>query len=155
MSTIALESLTLREAITDALYRCIVGLDTADFALFKSAWLVDDPETAFVLLDTSLIGFDNINEHMYKKIAPLQTTHTTSNIRIDVKDGAKEATATSHFIAQHFREGEGLDPTTKHLLTGGVYFVDFVKDDADGLWKVKKWDVRVSWLEGDAAIVGR
>lgn len=38
---IALSSLSVREAITDALYRGVIGLDTADVALFDSAFTDD------------------------------------------------------------------------------------------------------------------
>ena len=36
---ITLPSLTPREAVADALYRCLEGLDTNDLTMFKSAWV--------------------------------------------------------------------------------------------------------------------
>ncbi|CRG88989.1 hypothetical protein PISL3812_06024 [Talaromyces islandicus] len=153
--SVSLSSLTTREAIADALYRCLLGLDTGDFAMFKSAWLAEDPDTSFVIGDTTTVGFDNIAESLYKRIAALDTTHFTTNIRIDLKDGSDEASLTSYSLAQHYRAGEGLKREGQQLLTGGIYYVDLKEDKGDGLWKVKKWTLKFLWSEGDMSIVGR
>ncbi|QKX59858.1 uncharacterized protein TRUGW13939_07000 [Talaromyces rugulosus] len=153
--SISLSSLTPREAISDTLYRCLLGLDTNDLPMFKSAWLAEDPDVSIAVGDTVTLGFDNITEAVFKRIGALDTTHFTTNIRIDLKDGSDKASLTSYTLAQHYRPGEGHNPEGQQLLTGGLYYVDLEKDKGDGLWKVKKWTIKFIWSEGDMSIVGR
>lgn len=149
----SLASLTEREAITDALYRAVIGLDTADQALFNSA-MTDD--TFLELAGHELSGRDAVNSGMYDFIATLTTTHHLSNIRVDVKPGASEAKVTATAIAQHCRPGpEGAAPGAQKFLAGTMYYIDVVKDAKDELWKAKKWVLKVMWREGDESIMGR
>jgi molybdopterin synthase catalytic subunit len=39
-------------------------------------------------------------------------------------------------------------------MSGGEYFVDLVKE-RDGLWKIKKWTMKVIWSQGDRSIIQR
>lgn len=149
---IALTSLTPREAITDALYRAVIGLDANDLALFESAW-VQGKDACFDLNGTIFDGMEAICDNVFTLIGPLDTTHTISNVRVDVKEGADAAFMTAYALAQHYRVGEGNDPASKRLLSGSIYFIDLTKDSSDGLWKVKKWTMKIIWVEGDMSIV--
>ncbi|KAK9233732.1 SnoaL-like domain-containing protein [Lipomyces kononenkoae] len=137
----SLTGLTTREAIADALYRGVLGLDTNDFAMFKSA-LVEGKDTCFDLNGTILNGMDEINYKIFNFIGPLDTTHTVSNIRVDVKDGEDTASMTAYAVAQHYKPGEGCAPAARRLLTGGLYFIDLVRDSSDALWKIRKWTLK-------------
>lgn len=86
----------------------------------------------------------------------MDTTHFISNIRIDVKDDAADtASMTAYAVAQHYRKGEGYDPSTPNLMSGGIYTLDMVKDKNDGLWKIRKWGANMIWRQGDRAVTER
>ncbi|RSL91046.1 hypothetical protein CDV31_015567 [Fusarium ambrosium] len=147
-------SLPDREAIPDALYRSIIGLDSNDKTIFESAWHQD---AEFIYDGTPPIqGLAAILDTTFKYIGVgLDTTHLVSNVRIDLKDGADAAKMTAHALAQHYRKDEGRKPGAARYLTGNMYWVDLAKDQGDGLWKMTKFDMKVIWSEGDASIVGQ
>jgi hypothetical protein len=147
-------SLPDREAIPDALYRSIFGLDAEDKTIFESAWHKD----ATFIYDGAppTQGLDAILETTFKYIgAGLDTTHSVSNVRIDAKDGANTAKVTAHALAQHYRKGDGKNPKASRYLTGNMYWIDLAKDESDGLWKIKTLEIKVIWREGDAGVVGQ
>ena len=148
---IALTSLTPREAAIDALSRAIIGLDTKDQALFESAWSKDSP--CFQRGDTVLEGMEQINKHLYETISRMETHHTISNCRVDLKEDGETAHMTTYALAQHHRAGEGMDPTKKGLLGGTTYFIDLVKEGDEGSWKMKKWVLQINWCDGDLSVV--
>lgn len=149
---INLTTLPPREAIVDALYRAIIGLDTNNYALFESAW-IDRQDVVFEMDGNAMNGLDVIEENIFKNIGPLDTTHFLTNIRIEAKDGADSATVTTYALAQHYKAGEGKVPDTKRLLSGSMYSVDVVKDKGTDLWKIKTWNMKIVWTEGDMSIV--
>ncbi|KAI9732029.1 MAG: hypothetical protein M1818_007624 [Claussenomyces sp. TS43310] len=144
----ALPSLSVREAIADALYRGVVGLDTANDALFDSAFTQDA-----VLDINSMVmnGLSAIHTGCYDTIAKLDTTHFITNVRVNVKDGESKASMTASALAQHYRHGQGLESGAVHLLTGGLYYLDLMKDE-DGLWKATNFKMRSTWAEGDRTV---
>ena len=148
---ITLASLSPREAMQDALYRGVIGLDTNDSALFESAWAKDQP--CFDREGTIFNGMDEINKNLWEPVSHLDSHHTISNVRVNLKEGADTAYLTGYAIAQHYRGGEGKDPTKQGLLGGTMYFVDLVKDSDDGMWKIKKWAMKICWVEGDLSVV--
>ncbi|EED13338.1 conserved hypothetical protein [Talaromyces stipitatus ATCC 10500] len=122
-----------REAIIDALYRCVSAF--ADDAVFD-------------LNGTIMDGIDAINAQCFASISKMDTTHYLTNIRINILDGSKaEVTCTA--LAQHYHGGEGMKAGAIPLLAGSFYWVDLVRDAGDGLWKVKKWKLKTSWGQGD------
>ena len=155
-SSTSLTGLTTREAISDALYRAVLGIDTNDLSLFKSA-VVDLQEFSFQMNGgAEMKGEDAIMGGMFNFVGPMATTHSISNIRIEVKDDvATTASMTANAVARHQRQGTGEDPTAPHLTAGGIYTVDLVKDSSDGLWKMKKWVLNTIWRDGDASVMAR
>ncbi|KAF7591513.1 hypothetical protein BBP40_001503 [Aspergillus hancockii] len=127
----SLPSLTVREAITDALYRCLLGLDTADITLFDSAFTKD-------------ASFD-LNGRSWK----------TSNIRVSVNDGDSKASLTTSALAQHYRPGKGVAPSAPTLLVGSLCALNCVKDEQDNLRKIKNWKIKIIWTEGDWEVITR
>lgn len=148
-----LAGLSPREAIADAMYRVVIGLDTANLALFQSAWSKDSP-VLFDMGTGAMNGLDEITSKMYSFIAPLDTHHSLSNIRIDFQPGAKTAYMTAYALAQHHRTGEGVNTSSQHLTSGSHYYIDVV-EDKDGVWRVTNWRMTVVWLDGDGSIVGQ
>ncbi|KAK9491202.1 hypothetical protein V1508DRAFT_226766 [Lipomyces doorenjongii] len=146
----ALPSLGVREAITDALYRCVIGLDTADVALFDSGFTQD---ASFDLNGDVMEGLSAIHTRCYDFIATLDTTHFITNVRVDVKDGESKASMTASALAQHYRHKQGREPGATRFMTGSLYFVDCVKDGEDGLWKIKHLKLQSIWTEGDPGVM--
>jgi hypothetical protein len=145
-----LTSLTESEAVADALYRAIIGFDSNDVSIFNSAFLAD---AAFEMSGNLIDGRDAIRTQLLDRVGPMDTTHIVSNVRVDVKDGASTASLTANAMAQHCPPGKGGEPDGLYLLTGAMYFIDLVKDESDGLWKVKKWAMRIIWRQGDRAVM--
>ena len=153
---ISISSLTPREAIADALYRAILGFDRNDETLLESACAGEDISFEIRVdgqVAQSASGFSNIKKTVFALVGPMDTTHTLSNIRIDVKDGADTAHVATTAVAQHCPPGQGKVPDAPKLLVGGQYLVDVVKDKKDGLWKIKKWVLEVIWRQGDASVM--
>ena len=150
----ALTSLAPREAITDALYRAIIGFDRNDTAILDSAFAGE--EVTFELKgDASRTAHDltTIKNGVLTHVGLMDTTHSISNIRVDVKDGANTASLTCYALAQHCPPGRGKEPDGPKLLVGGEYLIDLVKDEKDGLWKIKKWVLDVIWRQGDRSVM--
>ena len=146
----SLASVTVREAVTDAIYRAVLGLDNADKALFDSAFTKD---AIFDLNGDVQSGLDAIHTGCYDGISKLDTTHFITNVRVNVKDGDSTASMTTSALAQHYRTKQGMQADATRLLTGSLYSIDLVKDGKDGLWKMKSWKMKVIWTEGDWGVL--
>ncbi|WBW71001.1 SnoaL-like domain [Schizosaccharomyces osmophilus] len=145
-------ALSGRDAVADALYRSVMALDTADDALFKSAFTTD------AVLDvngTIMEGYDAIYSQCYAMLTKLDTNHFLSNMRINIIEGDSKAQVTCSALSQHYRGGEGMNPGSDFLLAGGLYWVELVKDSGDGLWKMKHWTLKSTWGQGDWGILGK
>lgn len=135
-----------REAVADALYRCVYAFDTADDELLKSSLAID---AVFDLKGTIFDGFDAIYSQCYSLVSKMDTTHFVTNLRINITEEDSKAQLTCTSLAQHFNDGEGLKAGSDFKLNGGFYYMDLVKDSGDGLWKIKHWTLRSVWREGD------
>lgn len=149
---ISVNSFSPRDAITDSIYRAVIGLDTNDLTLFESAW-INKEDAVFTMNGSSTKGLDAINDSTFKHIGPLDTTYFITNTRISMENGANAAVLTAYALAQHYKTGEGFTPDAKRLLSGSMYQIDVVKDEKDGLWKMKEWAMKIVWVEGDMSIV--
>jgi len=151
-----LTSLTPREAITDALYRALIGFDRNDIPIFNSAFAGED--VTFELHDGQkriVNGLSTIRTLSLEQVGPMDTTHMISNVRVDFKDGADTASLTAYALAQHCPPGKGKEPDAPKYLVGGEYWIDLMRDEMDGQWKIKKWVLDVIWRQGDASVMPR
>lgn len=146
----ALSALTTREAVADALYRAVLAFDTDDQALLDSALALD---AVFDLDGRIMNGLDAIHSECFATVSKLDTTHFISNVRINVVEGASEASMTASALSQHFRPGAGKTPGATNLMAGSLYFIDLVKDEVDGLWKMKNWKMKLIWSNGDWGVM--
>ncbi|KAF2103670.1 hypothetical protein NA57DRAFT_69883 [Rhizodiscina lignyota] len=149
--TIALPSLSPREAVADCLYRSVTGIDGNDPELFASS-VLPGKETSVIVGEHTIQGADTITEYIMSKIMPLHTTHFITNVRVDLKDGADTASLTANAMAYHYRPEDAYVPEAKAYVTGGLYYLDLVKD-SDGLWKIKKWTLKMNWTEGERSVI--
>ncbi|KAJ0414341.1 hypothetical protein BJY00DRAFT_295301 [Aspergillus carlsbadensis] len=140
--------LTPREAISDALYRCIEGLDTNNAALFDSSLT----ETATLEVNGIVSeGLEAIHANCFSALGPKNTTHFVSNVRIHIEEGGKTAVMSAYALAQHYRIGEGLKGDQERLLTGNFYHVELVREmgaTEREFWRIQKFVVKSSWAEG-------
>ncbi|MCJ1304227.1 hypothetical protein MMC08_007039 [Hypocenomyce scalaris] len=151
-----LTSLTPREAITDALYRALIGFDRNDISIFNSAFAGEDVIFELHSGDRRIInGLSAIRTQVLDLVGPMDTTHMISNVRVDVQDGADTASLTAYALAQHCLPGKGKEPDAEKYLVGGEYWVDLVRDEADGVWKMKKWVLDIIWGQGDVSVMQR
>jgi hypothetical protein len=146
---VALNSLSPREAVADALHRCILGIDSNDQSLFDSACL-NDERLNIVIGTTNLEGWTMVNA-FFQKLLTLVTTHIVTNVRIQLVDEAT-ASLTAHAIAYHIRPEDAFKPEDTSYTASNLYDLDLVKDN-DGLWKIKKWVIKALWTTGDVKVV--
>jgi SnoaL-like domain len=152
--TIALPSLSPREAVIDALHRIVDGMDNNNHELWESGCLKTE-EMSFRIGDNVIQGWNAVDGYITNKIFTLHTTHFITNIRVDIKDGADTAYLTAHALAYHYKPEDAFKPDGKPFTSGGLYYVDFVKDKSDGLWKLKTWTLKLNWTDGNmAAVIG-
>ncbi|KAI9036889.1 nuclear transport factor 2 family protein [Aspergillus affinis] len=144
-------ALTGRDAIADAVYRCVLGFDTGDSALFGSAFL---PDSTLEINGRVLSGLAAIHTDCFDPVSKLDTTHFVSNIRINIADSGTEASLTASSIAQHYRTGKGMEADQPRLLGGSLYYVDLVTREGDGgLWRIKAFKMNSTWVEGDWGVM--
>lgn len=152
-----LSSLSAREAVVDAMYRCLIGFDRNDGSIFDSAFAGEDVSIGFK--DGNDIqmydGLSHIKSYFLNHVGPMATTHMTSNVRVNLEDGANTAKVTAYALAQHCLPGGGNDPNAKKFLVAGEYFIDMIKDEKDGMWKAKKWVMDILWRQGDPSVMQR
>jgi len=146
-----LTSLTEREAIVDALYRALLGFDVNDYSLFKSAF--SEPDAVVEISENAIQGTEAIRTKLYDLVAAMDTTHMISNVRIEVKDGASVAFLSAYSLAQHCPLGKGQEPEGPKYTGGTIYLIDLVKDENDGIWKIKKWAMNGIWGQGDKSVM--
>ncbi|KAK0614861.1 hypothetical protein B0T17DRAFT_540359 [Bombardia bombarda] len=143
--------LTGRDAIVDAVHRCLAGLDAADQGLWESGW---HPEGTMEINGNVMRGRKELHDKCFATISKLDTTHFMTNVRVTLTDDAgTKAAMTATVLAQHYREGKGLAPGEPRILAGNLYGLNLEKDPADDLWKIKDWVLKSTWGEGDWQIL--
>lgn len=148
-----LSGLTPREAITDAIYRAVTAYDRADETLLRSSAVTDITFT-LVGMGDPVSGIDNVIAGNFAHVSQMDTTHSLSEIRIDVAAGAHEARATLNAVAMHCSKGQGVVPGHKFYQVGSLYDLELVLDEKDGgIWKVKNWVLTPVWTSGDPSVM--
>ncbi len=151
-----LSALSTREAIADVVYRGVLAFDRNDVALLESA--VAGEDVRFEIHDGgpevhAADSLTQLRESVFAHVGPMDTTHTVSNMRIDVQDEAQKASLTAYAVAQHCPPGRGREPDGPKFMAGGEYAIDLEKDGASGEWKIRKWVLHLVWRQGDASIM--
>jgi hypothetical protein len=152
-----LPNLTPHESITDTLHRLTLGLDTNNPLLVESACL-KTPALTFTYgplgSQETVTGWDAIAP-MFDRVFRLVTTHTVSNVRVDLEnEAATTARMTAHVVSYHVREQEAFVAADTSYTASSLYDIDVVKDEEDsGLWKIKTWNARILWTTGDIKVL--
>jgi hypothetical protein len=148
---LSLPSLTPREAVADALHRCILGIDSNDRDIFESGCLKGEDMT-ITIGPATFSGWAAITE-LFVNVFKLITTHITSNIRVELEEGADTAKITAHAISYHVKPEDAIKVEDTSYTAGSLYDIDLVRDWGDGLWKIKRWDLKILWTTGDKAVL--
>lgn len=151
IDSVPLTALTPREAVADALHRCILGLDTNNRELFESACLKNHSMTVKAGPFTAE-GWHSVNE-LFQRVFFVVTTHIISNIRIELEEGADTAFMTAHALTYHIRPEDVLKLEDTSYTAGSLYSIELVKDGHDDLWKIKTWGMKILWTTGDKAVL--
>ncbi len=144
-----------RAEIADALYRYAFGLDHGDADSLASAFTEDcvfdfTPAAAKLSIKFSVVtGRDAVVSALIPLIGPLDTSHSASNLQIEVNGDT--ATLHAHVLSQHFMPGEGPRQGTEYTLFMNRYDADLVRDGQR--WRMKRVTIDNAWAEGDPALI--
>jgi hypothetical protein len=152
----AVREITDRTQITDAIYRYAAGLDFGDSALLESALTEDavvdlTAATAKLGLDFPVLASrDVVVGALASAVGPLDTSHSITNVRIDIVGDT--ATARCYAQANHYLPGEGPQPDrTRHALMMNRYTADMARDGER--WRIRRLLIDCAWFDGDPSVL--
>ena len=144
-----------RYEIADALHRYCFGLDHGDADSLASA-LTEDcvfdfrPAGKKLHLDFPRIeGRQAILDSVLPLIGPLDTSHTPSNLQIEISDDS--ATLSAYVMSQHFMPREGSRRGAENALLMNRYDCELVRDGPK--WRFKRLTISNAWAQGDPEIL--
>ena len=144
-----------RYEIADALHRFAFGLDHGDAdsltsALTENCVLDFRPAGKKLGLDfPKLSGRQAIVDALIPLLGPLDTSHTASNIQIEVSDDS--ATMYAYVLAQHFMPREGPRPGSENALLMNRYDCQLVRDGQK--WRFRQVIIDNAWAQGNPEIL--
>jgi hypothetical protein len=144
-----------RYEIADALHRFAFGLDHGDADSLSSA-LTEDcvvdfrPAGKKLGIDfPKLSGRQAILDAIIPLLGPLDTSHTASNLQIEI--GEDSATLYCYVMAQHFMPREGSRPGAENALLMNRYDCELVRDGQK--WRFRKMTIDNAWAQGNPEIL--
>jgi SnoaL-like domain len=144
-----------RYEIADALHRYAFGLDHGDADSLASA-LTEDcvfdfrPAGRKLHLDFPLInGRRSILDSILPLIGPLDTSHTPTNLQVEI--GGDAATLSACVMSQHFMPREGSRRGSENALLMNRYDCELVRDGQK--WRFKRITIDNAWCQGDPEIL--
>jgi hypothetical protein len=144
-----------RFEIADTLHRYAFGLDHNHADSLASA-LTEDCQFDFTPagkklgLDFTLLkGRDAILKGVLPLIGPLDTSHTASNLQIEIS--GESATLYAYVMSQHFMPREGPQRGTEYALLMNRYDCELVRDGRK--WRFRRITIDNAWALGDPEIL--
>src|SRR4051812_31810975 len=144
-----------RYEIADALHRYAFGLDHGDADALGPALAEDCPfdfsrAGKNLRLDfPKLAGRQAILDHALPLIGPLDTSHSATNLQIEVSGDS--ATLSALVMSQHFMPREGSRRGSENALLMNRYECELVRDGAK--WRFKRITIDNAWCQGDPEIL--
>jgi len=144
-----------RYEIADALHRYAFGLDHGDPDSLASAFTEDalfdfTPASAKLgLAFQKLTGRQAIMEAVLPLIGPLDTSHTVSNLQIEISGDS--ATLSAYVMSQHFMPRQGSRRGSENALLMNRYDCELVRDGQK--WRFKRVTIDNAWMQGDPEIL--
>lgn len=155
MNTEGLQLAQDRYEIADALHRYAFGLDHGDADSLASAFTDDGvldfrPAGNRLGIDfPRLSGRQAILETLLPFLGPLDTTHTATNLQIEVSGDT--ATLYGYVMSQHFMPREGVRRGSENALLMNRYDCELVRDGQK--WRFKTVTIDNAWMQGDPGIL--
>ena len=144
-----------RYEIADALHRFAFGLDHGDADSLASAFTEDcvldfRPAGKKLGLDfPKLAGRQAIVDALIPLLGPLDTSHTVSNVQIEVSEDS--AAFYCYVLAQHFMPREGARPGSENAMLMNRYDCELVRDGEK--WRFKRMTIDNAWAQGNPEIL--
>ena len=140
-----------RYEIADTLHRYAFGLDHGDADSLGSSLAEDcvfdfTPAGKKLGLDFGKVtGRQAIVAALVPLLGPLDTSHTASNLQIEVSGDT--ATLYAYLMSQHFMPRQGSRRGSENALLMNRYECDLVRDGEK--WRFKRVTIDNAWAEGD------
>ncbi len=144
-----------RFEIADTMHRYAFGLDHGDPDSLASAFAEDatiDFSSGGKKLGLDfpvLTGREAIVRTLIPMLGPLDTSHTTSNLQIEVSGDT--ATLHGYLMSQHFMPRQGSTCSSDFALLMNRYDAELVRDGAK--WRFKRVVIDNAWAQGDPGIL--
>ena len=144
-----------RYEIADTMHRYAFGLDHDDADSLASAFAEDcvldfRPAGRKLGIDFSILsGRQAILDALLPLLGPLDTTHTASNLQIEISGDT--ATLYAYVMSQHFMPREGSRRGSESALLMNRYDCKLVRDGPK--WRLKNVTIDNAWLQGDPEIL--
>jgi ketosteroid isomerase-like protein len=155
MSTDVIQQTLDRYEIADTMYRYAFGLDHGDADSLASAFTEDcilDFRPAGSKLGIEfpqLTGRQAILDALLPFLGPLDTTHTASNLQIEISGDS--ATLYGYVMSQHFMPREGARRGSENALLMNRYDCELARDGQK--WRFKRVTIDNAWMQGDPEIL--
>ena len=155
MSTDLAQLANDRYEIANILHRYAFGLDHGDADSLESTFVEDcvfdfTPAGKKLGLDfPKVTGRAAIVSALLPLLGPLDTSHTASNLQIEIS--GDDATLYGYVMSQHFMPREGSRRGSEHALLMNRYDCELVRDG--GKWRFKRMTIDNAWAQGDPEIL--
>ncbi len=155
MSMDSIQQACDRYEIADTLHRYAFGLDHGDADSLASAFAEDcvldfSPAGEKLGLDfPQLVGRQAVLDALLPFLGPLDTTHTASNLQIEIS--GETATLYAYVMSQHFMPREGSRRGSENALLMNRYDCELVRDGQK--WRFKRVTIDNAWMQGDPEIL--
>ena len=144
-----------RYEIAGTLHRYAFGLDHGDADSLASALTEDcvlDFRPAGRKLGIEfprLTGRQAIMDALLPLLGPLDTSHTASNLQIEISGDS--ATLYAYVMSQHFMPRQGSRPGSENALLMNRYNCELVRDGQK--WRFKRVTIDNAWAQGNPEIL--
>ena len=144
-----------RYEIADTLHRYAFGLDHGDADSLASAFTEDcifdfRPAGRKLGIDfAKLSSREAIVNALIPLLGPLDTSHSVSNLQIEISDDS--ATLYAYVMSQHFMPREGCRPGSENALLMNRYDCELVRDGQK--WRFKRVTIDNAWAQGNPEIL--
>jgi hypothetical protein len=144
-----------RYEIADTLHRYAFGLDHGDADSLASAFTEDclfDFTPAGKKLGLNfpkLTGRQAILDALLPLLGPLDTSHTASNLQIEISGDS--ATLYAYVLAQHFMPRQGSRRGSENALLMNRYDCELARDVEK--WRFSRVTIDNAWAQGDPEIL--
>jgi hypothetical protein len=155
MSTDLAQQACDRYEIADTLHRYAFGLDHGDADSLASAFTEDcllDFRPAGRKLDidfSRLAGRQAIVDALLPLLGPLDTSHTASNLQIEISGDS--ATLYAYVLSQHFMPREGSRRGSENALLMNRYDCELVREGQK--WRFKRVTIDNAWAQCNPEIL--